>query len=139
MWQKVLVVSVLLVLLEIFWNPGGLMGSSLDKPTETWLTKSDQGREVTVKVGDTLHIALERSGGTGYQWYLDKSYGNYFELLEERTETQQNRSLIGAPVVQTWKWKAILKGETSIRLLLYRDWEGADRAVDTFKVKVKIL
>ncbi len=115
------------------------MTSSHGQSTEIRLSKSDNGREVSLKVGDILYIALERSGGTGYQWYSDNVYGEYLELLEQRTETRDNRAVLGAPVVQTWRWKANLKGETRIRLLLYREWEGQDRAVETFNLKVNIL
>jgi predicted secreted protein len=106
---------------------------------EVRLSKSDNGKEITIKTGDVLEIELERSGATGYEWYLDETYKKYFELLREDTETRQSGSLVGTPVVRTWKLRATERGETDIRLFLYREWEGRDKAVETFRIKVRIV
>ncbi len=121
-------------------NPFSLVGSSSPKTgSEVKLSKGDNGKEITIKIGDVLQIELERSGGTGYEWYLDKSYRKYFELMKEGTETRQSRGLVGTPVVRTWKLRAVEGGETDICLFLYREWEGKDKAVETFRIKVRIL
>ena len=120
--------------------PSNLVASSFPKAgNELKLSKGDNGKEITIKIGDILQIELKRSGGTGYEWYLDKSYGKYFELIKEDTETGQSGGLVGTPVVRTWKLRAIEGGEIDIRLFLYRNWEGKDKAVETFKIKVRIL
>ena len=125
---------------ESYGNPSSLVVSSSTKSCgEMKLTRGDNGKEITVKIGDVLQIELERSGGTGYEWYLDQSYKKYFEVVGEDTETRQSRGLVGTPVVRKWKLRAIERGETDVRLLLYREWEGKDKAVETFKVRVKIL
>jgi predicted secreted protein len=134
----VLVISVFFVL-QNFWNPLNLVVfPSQSEGNEVRLSKDDNGREIAVKIGDVLHIELERFGGTGYEWYLDKSYEKYFELMKEGTETLQSRNLVGTPVLRTWELTAVEKGETEIRLFLYRNWEGRDKPIETFKVKVKI-
>lgn len=123
-----------------FWNPLNLaVSSSLSEGEEVKLSKGDNGKEIAIKVGDILQIELERFGGTGYEWYLDKSYKTYFELMKEDAGAGESGGLVGTPVVRTWKLRAIEEGETDIRLFLYREWEGKDKAVETFKVKVKIL
>jgi predicted secreted protein len=113
--------------------------SSPDAGFEVKLNRGDNGKEITIKTGDVLEIKLERSGSTGYEWYLDETYKKYFELLREDTETRQSGSLVGTPVVRTWKLRATKRGETDIRLFLYREWEGRDKAVETFRIKVRIV
>ncbi len=113
--------------------------SSSRAADEVRLTKGDNGNEITIKAGDVLQIELDRSGGTGYEWHLDKSYKKYFEFMGQDTETRQNRGLVGTPVLTKWKLRAIERGETEIRLLLYREWEGKAKATETFKIKVRIF
>jgi predicted secreted protein len=120
-------------------NPFIRVVSSPKAGNEVKLSKGDNGKEITIKIGDVLQIELERSGGTGYEWYLDRSYEKYFELMREDTETRQSRGLVGTPVVRTWKLRAVEQGKTDIRLSLYREWEGKDKAVETFRIKVRIL
>ncbi len=109
------------------------------RATEVKLTRGDDGKEISIKIGNVLQIELERSGGTGYDWYLDKSYKKCFKLLREDTETRQVQGLVGTPVVKTWELRAIKRGETEIRLHLYREWEGKDQAVETFKIRVRTV
>jgi inhibitor of cysteine peptidase len=128
------------IAIERDWKSFKLANSSSQKAgNQVKLSKDDNGREITIKIGDILQIELKRSGGTGYEWYLDKSYKKYFELMKEDTETGQREGLVGTPVGRTWKLRAIERGETDIRLFLYREWEGKDKAAETFKVKVRIL
>jgi predicted secreted protein len=125
---------------ESDWKPFKLVNSSSQKAgNQVKLSIDDDRKEITIKIGDILQIELKRSGGTGYEWYLDKSYKKYFELMKEETETEQREGLVGTPVVRTWKLRAIERGETDIHLFLYREWEGKDKAAETFKVKVRIL
>jgi len=138
--RKMVLVMFVFLVFQNFWNPLNLViSSSQSEGNEVKLSKGDNGREITIEIGDVLHIELKRFGGTGYEWYLDESYEKYFELMKKGTETLQSRNLVGTPVVRTWELIAIEKGETEIRLFLYRNWEGQDKAVETFKVKVKIL
>jgi inhibitor of cysteine peptidase len=125
---------------EGIWNSFNLVAASFPKVgNEVKLSKGDNGKEITIDIGDILQIDLKRSGGTGYEWYLDRSYKKYFELIKEDTETGQNRGLVGTPVVRMWKLRAIEAGETDVRFFLYREWEGRDKAVETFKIRVRIL
>ena len=102
------------------------------------LKKQDNGKETTVRRGDIIQIELERSGGTGYEWYLDEAYKAYFDLLKEDKEENLREGFVGAPVITRWQLKAVKQGTTELKLFLYRDWEGKDRAASLFQVKVKI-
>lgn len=103
------------------------------------LSKQDNGREITIGVGNIIEIQLERSGGTGYEWYLDNSYNECLERVSESTEALSGEGRVGAPVMRTWKLKAVKKGVTVVSLRLYRVWEGKEKAVDFFTIRVKIL
>jgi predicted secreted protein len=116
----------------------GSLGCSKAETSELSLRKSDSGREIAINLGDIVVIELERSGSTGYEWYVDESYKEHFELIREDTETSNGRGLVGTPVVRKWVLKAITKGKTEIKLYLYRDWEGKNKSVDRFSLEVEI-
>lgn len=102
--------------------------------------KQDNGKEITISVGEIIQIELERYGSTGYEWYLDSSYEQYFKLIREDTEEiSHNKYVVGAPVKRKWQLKAVKKGEAEISIYLYRDWEGKDKAIDLFRIRLKIL
>lgn len=106
------------------------------------LNKQDNNKEINVRIGEVIRIELERYGSTGYEWYPDKSYGEYLELIREGMEDVKKspvKGIVGIPVRRWWELRAVKKGETEISIYLYRDWEGKDRAVDSFRVRVKIF
>jgi predicted secreted protein len=103
------------------------------------ISKKDDGKEITVNVGNIIHIELEQYSGTGYTWVLEKSCEDFLELIGEDTKAISRPGFVGTPVQKIWKLKAVKGGETEINLYLYRPWEGKDKAVDKFKVRIKIF
>jgi len=103
------------------------------------LKVQDNGKSITVRRGDTLQIELERSAGTGYEWYIDESYKEYLDLLKEDKEEISIKGFVGTPVVTRWQLKAVKQGNTNIKFLLYRNWEGKEKAASSFQVEVKII
>ncbi len=103
------------------------------------LSKNDDGKEITVKVGDIIRIELMQYSGTGYIWVLEEAYKGFFELIREEKEVTSRPGLVSGPVTKIWELKAIKSGQTEINLYLCRPWEGKDRAVDAFKVRIKIF
>ena len=112
---------------------------SASEGNEVRLSKQDNGKEITVKVGDIIRLELERFGSTGYEWHLDKSFKAKIELTREETKGISGKGLVGTPVLRSWKLRAVKKGETNLTLHLYRDWEGLEKAVESFSIKIKIL
>ena len=138
MIRAILLCSLFFFLSGLVENVTLSLGCSKAEASELGLRKSDSGKEIAMKVGDVISIELERSGSTGYEWYLDKSYIENFELIREDTETSNGRGFVGTPVVRKWVLKAVTKGKTEIKLYLYRDWEGKDKSVESFTVEVEI-
>jgi len=106
------------------------------------LNQEDNGKEINVRIGEVIRIELERYGGTGYEWQHDGSYGKYFELIREGTEDLKKspvKDMVGVPVKRWWELRAIKKGKAEILMYLYRYWEGKDKAVDSFKLKVNVF
>ena len=103
-----------------------------------FLGENDNNREITMSVGEAIQIGLEETGATGYKWHADKLDPAYLGLISEETKAGTGRKL-GAPVMAYWKIRALKKGHTEILMLYYRSWEGQDKALSRYRLKVNIL
>ena len=101
------------------------------------VTKEQGGREIALKVGDTLQIELPSRGGTGYSWFVEANGAPCLKLMSQSTRAAQEPRP-GAPVMQVWRFKAQKPGATEIKMAYYRPWEGVGKAVDHFHVKLHI-
>jgi predicted secreted protein len=101
------------------------------------VTKEQGGREIALKVGDILQIELTGRGGTGYLWSVEDTFAPYLKLLDQATQPYIEGRL-GGPVMQVWRFKAEKPGATELKMACYRSWEGVGKAVDHFRVKLRI-
>ena len=104
------------------------------------VNKEFNGREIKVKAGGVIRIDLEELGSAGYSWMVQDFDGELFEVLSVRTESPPPPSdITGKPVVRTWMIQAKKAGKGEIKILQYRPWEGKEKAVGSFFLKVRIL
>ncbi len=103
------------------------------------ITKKDNGKEITVRNGDTIRIELEASGGAGFTWEAEDLDKECLELVKEETKNISEGGLVGTPITRIWQLRARKAGETVITLYYYRAWEGKEKAVDKFEIRLKIL
>ena len=115
------------------------MGPRINEGAKVELSNKDNGKTADLNVGDILEIELKRSGGTGYEWYLEETHKEHFVLLEEASEEiQAGKHRVGAPVLQRWTMKAVKKGRAKLSLYLYRQWEGKNKSADLFNAEINI-
>jgi predicted secreted protein len=129
---------------RIIWIAGTLIlfsGQSevwaMGKEPEVILRKQDNGKEVKLKTGQSFQIQLEAAGGTGYWWYVQSPDARHVELLGEKTQAQAEGRL-GGPVLGIWVFQAKERGTTEIKMAYYRTWEGLEKAIEKFRVKIMI-
>jgi predicted secreted protein len=101
------------------------------------ITKSDNSKEITLHEGERFRIELEELGSAGYNWYFDNLDEEQLELISKSTRTISDGK-VGAPVMGVWLMKAKNKGSTEIKMDYYRIWEGKDKAIEHFSVKLLI-
>jgi len=109
----------------------------MGKEPEVILRKQDNGKEVKLKTGHSFQIQLEAMGGTGYWWYLQPPDARHAVLLGEKTQTQAE-GRIGGPVLGIWTFQAQNPGSTEIQMDYYRTWEGVEKAIEKFRVKITV-
>ena len=109
---------------------------------EEVLTLDNNGSTISVKVGDTVKLALDGNITTGYSWEVVK-INSEFILQEEKRyksyETAQPVEGIGGTF--SFTFRALKVGETVLELDYIRPWEKEDvRKVEkTFLLNIKIV
>ena len=111
-----------------------------------YLTKKDNGGKFKITTGGIIRLELQETGSTGYAWYFDGLDMDYFEALKDKSVTltpdektgKPGKMMAGAPMIATWMLMARKKGQSELKLLYYRIWEGPKTAVDSFSVQVEI-
>jgi predicted secreted protein len=136
---------------KTFFIPRGMIGvlsffiflsgfsevGAMGKEQEVILQKQDNGKELKLKAGQIFQIRLEATGGTGYWWYVQPLDARYVESLGEKTQVQA-KGRVGGPVLGIWTFQAKGAGTTEIRMDYYRKWEGVQKAIEKFRVKITI-
>ena len=107
------------------------------------VTKEEAVREITLKVGNILLIELPGKSGTGYSWVVEETFAPYLKLMDQTTRQLKEGRLggpvrVGGPVMQVWRFKAAQPGTCEIKMAYYRPWEGGGKAVDYFRLKLRI-
>ena len=131
--SRVLVLMLVLILpAAAFASEGGPGGSG------TVITKEDNGKEITVPEGSAFEVRLEQAGGTGYLWQIVDPDEIHLKVLESGTTPLKEGRIVGGPLLVTWKLKAVKAGRADLKILLYRPWEGVQRAAGSFQVRINI-
>jgi len=97
------------------------------------------GKKIELRTGDEVVIELQVMGSAGYGWYFDGFDSDHFDLIGEETKpVNQEKGIVGAPVLGLWTLQATRPGTSFIRMKYYRVWEGKDTSGKQFEVEVHI-
>lgn len=102
----------------------------------TSLGSSDNGKTVTVHVGDEIDIALDANPTTGFDWAIDKS--NDALLTLKQKDYQPSSSAIGSGGTDTFKFIAKSAGTVNLQLKYWRSFEGDRSITQRYAVTIQI-
>jgi inhibitor of cysteine peptidase len=105
----------------------------------TSLTEADNGKTINLQPGETLTLTLESNPTTGYSWQV-MELDNAVLTQEGDPEYKQSsgaEGLVGAGGTETFRFKTIGSGETSLSLGYMRPWESVP-PVETFTIQVDV-
>jgi predicted secreted protein len=134
----VILVVTVCIFFQISISYGINLHKDLGEDRTLILSEADNNKEITIAHGETIQIELEGTGAAGYKWHIDKLDSEYLELLSEETKPVTGGK-IGAPVMTYWKIVALKKGSTEILMHYYRPWEGQDKALRHYRVKINVI
>ena len=102
------------------------------------LTDKDAGRQVSLKVGDTLEVSLAANPTTGYNWFQAETRFRVLKPDGEPVFKPEAPDRMGAGGRMTFKFRAVAAGETALKLYYKRPWEKKEPPDKTFKVTVTV-
>lgn len=100
------------------------------------ITQEQNKKEICVRPGDIIQVELPIPGAAGYAWYVDDLNSEYFEFVLEKTRIKKESGKTGASVTGVWRFKVKKEGKSCIKMDCFRSWEGRERSVDHFWVRV---
>ncbi len=102
----------------------------------TSLTGSDNGKTITVHVGDEIDIALDSNPTTGFDWAIDKSNGSL--LAFKQMDYQASSNAVGSGGTDTFKFVAKSVGTVNLQLKYWRSFEGDRSITRRYAVTIQI-
>lgn len=104
----------------------GSQASATNGPAK--LTEADNGRTITVKVGDDIQVVLSGNPTTGYSWAtsLGPADKAVLEQQGDAVYAQQStgQSVVGAGGAFTFTFKAAAAGQVDLKFGYARSWEN---------------
>lgn len=101
------------------------------------LAENDNGKTLVVAKGQPFRLELPANPTTGYQWQIDKISRAYLKI-KDFGFVQPSGKLLGAGGTSWWELVPLKTGETTLRLLYFRSWEGKDKAADRYSVNLLV-
>ena len=103
-------------------------------------TMSNNNSDISVEIEGTFGISLESNPTTGYEWDAKEYDHSVLELVNTGYESAENQTppVVGAGGLQNWTFKGLKDGETTLKLVYLRSWEGEDSAVDEYLLHITV-
>jgi len=111
--------------------------NSIKAESQTVDAREGQEFFLNTSIGRDIIINLEANPTTGYSW--KEEYDNSFLKLTnaEYTSTINATGLVGSGGIQTYRFKALRLGQTSMTLSYRRPWEDQDIDRKIFNIDIK--
>ncbi len=118
----------------------GSQGGAASGPVK--LTEADNGKTVTIKVGDTVQVILPGNPTTGYSWSTSLSDKDAAVLQQQGdaayTQESTDPSLVGGGGTFTFDFKAMAPGQVVLRFDYARPFETGVAPIQTYSVTVTV-
>jgi len=97
-------------------------------------------QDISVKMGNRVVVTLCSNPTTGFQW-PEKAQISDPKVLEQKGykfAEPANKGMVGAPGNSVWTFEAMGLGTSTVYLEYSRNWQGGEKAVQTFKLNVTV-
>jgi len=103
----------------------------------TSLTDADNGKQISVKAGDDITLTLESNPTTGYSWQVMVMDGTVVTQVGESEYRSDGQNIPGSGGTETFRFKAVNSGKTSLELGYMRPWESV-QPLETFTLQIVV-
>ncbi|MEA3282908.1 MAG: protease inhibitor I42 family protein [Euryarchaeota archaeon] len=103
-------------------------------------TMSDNNSDISVEIEGTFGISLESNPTTGYEWNITECDYSILELVNTSYESAGNQTppVVGAGGSRNWTFMGLKDGETALKLVYLRSWEGEDSAANEYLLHITV-
>jgi len=101
------------------------------------LTEADNGKTVTVRVGETVAVTLQENASTGYRWAIDGAGPALVTV--HGPDASYPSGAVGSGGLVRWAFEAKAPGATNVALKRWRPWEGDASVVQRFGFPLSIV
>ncbi|MBZ5590471.1 MAG: protease inhibitor I42 family protein, partial [Acidobacteriia bacterium] len=101
------------------------------------LTAKDNGRTITVRKNAGLALTLSENPSTGYSWQVVSSGRPVIQQTGEPTFKPDSR-LHGAGGTAFYRFKAVVEGTSTLKLVYRRPWEKDVDPAASFEVNIVV-
>jgi len=104
------------------------------------VTADDNGKSLTVKVGQEVVVLLKGNPTTGYTWLLAGIEGPSV-ALDGKVQYKENphpEGMVGVPGMFQAKFKAFQPGKSTVKMEYRRPWEKNQKPIKTFEVSLSV-
>lgn len=102
------------------------------------LNESDNGKKLTVDVGQEWAVSLRGNPTTGFGWEAAALEGVLFVQVGETDFRSDSPGRPGAGGIQTLTFRALKPGRAVLTLVYRRPWETNIAPLETFRIEVTI-
>lgn len=117
----------------------GNTASAPASSAERVLSAADNAAPVVLSVGETVVVQVEANPSTGYGWIVDQAAtAGTLEQTGEPSMALSNPGAVGGGGTQTWRFRAVAKGQGELRMDYRRAWEKDVPPVRNLSWKIEV-
>jgi inhibitor of cysteine peptidase len=100
----------------------------------------DNNSDISIEIDEMFDISLESNPTTGYEWDVKECDYSVLELVNTGYEPAENQTppVAGAGGLQNWTFKGLKDGETALKIVYWRSWEGEESIVDEYLLHITV-
>jgi predicted secreted protein len=131
---------VLVMLLALGCAPAARTDIPVTVTCDQFSKQANIIQDISVKMGSRVTLSLCSNPTTGFQWSEKAQIGNP-QVLEQKSykfEAPASTGMVGVPGNAVWTLEAMGLGTSTVYLEYSRNWQGGEKAVQTFKLNVTV-
>jgi len=113
--------------------------TAIEIPYDELMREKFVTRDIALAVGDTLTVTLASNPSTGFSWTAETQIGDASVVQQtSHVSVAPTSAMVGAPGTETWTFRALNAGTTTISTEYSQPWPGGVKADWTFKANVAV-
>jgi len=84
--------------------------------------ENEMSKNLSIKLGETFELEFQSNPSTGFEWF-EQHDTTVLQLVSSKYRQNSNNRIVGNPGTQTFVFKAVGKGKTTIEFVYKRSWE----------------